>query len=219
MHGLPSFALATCMTMCAFGPLQAQNVSALDSALTACQNALEGSDVVKRKLVEANWIASTDDEIEFLALLGQGFHFFYDAASKQTLEYAVRNSSFMAASILGNSSLPDASGYVLDDMNLGAFGLTGDRPYCILSGPKWVYDTLIAREAWNWADYSHQRMPADTAKKVKLGMIGTTSVLLTQLDISAAKKALKQADVSVHPSYFDFVSTMSVTIRQEWAKK
>lgn len=131
-----TFALALLFPQLAFsGQVIAQDTTApkaLKTAIELCQSSPSDPDAVHSILTSIGWQKGNDETL-IKSLISLFINQSFDATR---IEYTYSNSSFMAASVLGNSSLgPQQFSYRLGDLTLSVLGVTEGTPYCVLTGP------------------------------------------------------------------------------------
>lgn len=131
----PAFALI--LTFMTLGSAQAQEITEVEVAIKLCLDLPQNDNDTFQKLIEEGW--SNDADAAFRAFLSGVFAFNFNP---EDLSYSIYNASFMAASLLGNSSpRPNPVGFSNGDLKLT---ILKDNPTCILSGPPSLFDILVA---------------------------------------------------------------------------
>ncbi len=93
------------------------------------------------------------------------------------------NSSFMAASTLGNSALPpDQPAYSKGDYRLAVLGVSLDKGYCVMTGPANISETMSALEDFSeqWPE-NHPKSDRDGVTALS-GATPNARVFLASLD-------------------------------------
>ena len=130
-------ALATILTSLAQGGhAQDAHAESFKTLVELCAELPAGKEHIEKKIVAYGWAQASDPAVLVDLMASTTFNFRHSLTNKEDLAMSLENAFFMAASMLGNSALPQGQkAYVSGDLVVGIIGITLDKPglpYCVI---------------------------------------------------------------------------------------
>ena len=155
---------------------RADDLNAVRSMAEICAAGPTSLDETRTALVESGW-TNADVKVALAALTSGFFAFQFNPSD---VGYSMFNAIFLAGSALGNSALgPNQLGLTAGDVSLGVYGIEEGKPYCVVTGPTWVFDSLTDGDT----DIAGKASPGFL--RIREGSIGQGSYVAALMDLSA----------------------------------
>lgn len=169
--------------------------TAVSIALDLCKSGPTDLNEVRNALAKAGWIEG-DKQLVHDVAFAQHLSTSFDPLQ---LEYSFKNSAFMTASLLGNSSLgPNQVSFTSDEMALAVLGVTEGTPYCILAGSNEIVSIVTRSELKLKSVVQNEYTSMKTATKDDMSL---TLGQLDQENIIALIQSDKYNDLELREDY------------------
>ena len=159
---------------------------AIATAFEICTTQPTTIDEIRETLLQHGW--QNNEPTTLSALFNAKIAFDFNA---DDLRYTFENAFFIAASVLGNSSLgSDQIGVTFEDYQLAMIGIVENTPYCVLTGPNELIKTF-ANGGW----VTQTQVTTDLVSQGIWTDLNGSSATVGVINIEAIQAALKAAEL------------------------